>query len=155
MPYIPYAKVVRPLVKWKRKAIISTIQRNEDRNQSHPSCGNRWKPVKQMKTVQRLKEITLWMLTMTMKLKDAPWKKSAVIRQHIKAETILYMMRNPCNCIISVVMYELWSWTCMRLNWKCAEAMMKTQLESLNRLRIKPVNPDEISPEYSLKAMLS
>ena len=108
--------------------------------------GKQWK---QWQTLFSWTLKSLQMVTVAMKLKDAPWKKSYdQPRQHIKKQRHYLTDKGPSSQSYGFSSSRVWmweldyksSWTLM--NWCCWTVVLEKTLESpLDCKEIQPVNP--------------
>ena len=106
---------------------------------------------------------SLQMVTAAMKLKDAsPWKKSYdQRRQHIKKQRHYFTNKRLSSQSYGFSSSHVWMWEldykeCWALkNWCFWTVVLEKTLERpLDCKEIQPVNPKEISPEYSLEGLM-
>ena len=106
---------------------------------------------------------SLQMVTAAMKLKDIwPWKKSYdQIRQDVKKQSHYFANEGPSSKSYGFTSSHVWMWELdYKENWglknRCfwTVVLEKTLESPLNCKKIKPVNPKEISPEYSLEGLM-
>ena len=103
----------------------------------------------------------LQMVTAAMKLKDAPWKKSYdKHRQRIKKQRHYFANKGRSSQSYGFSSSYAWMWefdykeSWALKNWWFQAVVLEKTLESpLDCKEIKPVNPKEINPEYSLEGL--
>ena len=104
---------------------------------------------------------SMWMVTAAMKLKDICFKKSYdKLRQCIKKQrhTLPTKVCTVKAMVFPVVMYGCESWTIKKADQQRNDAfklvLEKTLKSPLDYKEIKPVNPKEMNPEYSLEGLV-
>ena len=103
------------------------------------------------------------MVTAAMKLKDAYSLEEKLwpTRQHIKKQRHYFANKGPSSQSRGLSSSHVWMWELdykeiwVPKNWCFWTVMLEKTLESpLDCKEIKPVNPKEISPEYSLEGLM-